>query len=114
MSVENLGCWKDTSTRAIELLEGKHELLQGSYHTRSNPYDKCLEAALSFGYEVFSLQNGGQCGSAANAGSTYTQYGGSGDCRSDGEGGPWSNQVYKILKSGEFLYLILSHVELLF
>ena len=97
--VANLGCWRDISERrAVKSLEGKHDLLQESYRTRSNSYSKCLKAARSFGYEVFALQNGGYCSSAWNAGSTYARYGRSADCKSDGEGGNWANEVYKILK----------------
>ena len=45
---------------------------------------------------MFAVQNGGWCASSAGAPSTYDKYGVSGDCRADGEGGPWANQVYVI------------------
>ena len=45
---------------------------------------------------MFAVQNGGWCASSAGASSTYDKYGVSGDCRADGEGGPWANQVYVI------------------
>ena len=67
---------------------------------------------------MFALQHGGQCFSAWDAGSTYTRYGRSIDCGSDGEGGGWANQVYKMLKFGEFRCLfsslILIHVTICF
>ena len=100
--VVNLGCWKDTGDRAIQSLEGKHDLLQGYYAFRSHPYDKCLEVARSLGYDVFALQDGGQCFSASNADLTYTKFGESSFCESDGEGGPWANEVYKIVQICEF------------
>ena len=46
--------------------------------------------------QVFALQNGGWCATAANAGDTYKKYGPSNSCADDGQGGPWGNQVYKI------------------
>ena len=106
--VVNLGCWRDTSHRAIQSLERRHYLLQDYYITRSYPFNKCMDAARSFGYQVFALQHGGQCFSAWDAGSTYTRYGRSIDCGSDGEGGGWANQVYKMLKFGEFRCLFSS------
>ena len=98
--IDDLGCWKDTSSRAIPTLEKKHPDLKDDYKSRTNAYAKCLKAAKTFGYKVFALQNGGWCASSENAQNTYTKYGMSNDCRHDGEGGPWSNQVYKI--NGKF------------
>ena len=45
---------------------------------------------------MFAVQNGGWCASSATAATTYSKYGKSRSCRSDGEGGPWANQVYYI------------------
>ena len=53
--VRSLGCWADTSSRAIPSLEGKHALLKDSYKTRTEPYEKCLKAALDFGWLLFQL-----------------------------------------------------------
>ena len=96
MEVEDLGCWKDTGHRAIMPIEGKHDLLKDAYRSRTDAYEKCLKAALSFGYKVFAIQHGGWCASATDAEETYDKYGESNACQADGEGGPWANQVYKI------------------
>ncbi|XP_070545885.1 uncharacterized protein [Ptychodera flava] len=94
--VENLGCWKDTSNRAIGSLEGKDNMLDGDYHTRRDAISKCRDAALFRGYSVFALQNGGWCASSVIAQDTYKKYGQADNCAEDGEGGAWANQVYKI------------------
>ena len=63
-----------------------------------------MEAAISFGYEVFALQNGGWCASTATAGKTYQKYGSSAACRDDGEGGFWANEVYRIERGKRYTY----------
>ena len=50
------------------------------------------------GYTTFALQNGGWCASSATAQETFTKYGRSTACKSDGKGGPWGNQVYMMCK----------------
>ena len=47
---------------------------------------------------MFALQDGGLCASSPTANETYPKYDESSDCKDDGEGGPWANQVYEILK----------------
>jgi len=98
LKFESLGCWKDFFLRAIDTLEGEEEapLLDGDYQDRKDAILKCAAAADQLGYKVFALQNGGECYSSADAGSTYKAHGVSKDCRLDGEGGPWSNHVYRI------------------
>merc|ERR1712055_344839 len=94
---ESLGCWGDSVFRAIETLEGKHELLNDSYSDRENALEKCGQAAESNGFNVFAVQNGGYCSSAADAEQTYKKHGVSTGCEKDGEGGGWANHVYKIV-----------------
>ena len=91
-----LGCFRDTGSRAIPFLEGQDPLLDGSYRSRQNPIHKCYLTALKRGYQVFAVQHGGQCFSGPTAHQTYNKYGPSDECKSDGEGGPWANQVYNI------------------
>merc|ERR1719333_1569748 len=74
--VEDLGCWKDTGNRAIPTIEGQDPLLMDSYHSRTNAKEKCLQATLKLGYEIFALQNGGWCATSATAHDTYKKYGG--------------------------------------
>jgi len=91
-----IGCFKDTSSRAIPTLEGEDSILDGSYGMRENPIEKCYEAANTRRFSVFAVQDGGWCASSLLAAQTFDKYGNSSDCKSDGEGGPWANQVYLI------------------
>ena len=100
---KSLGCWKDTSDRAILTLEGSSSILDGSYGSRTYAIQKCYEAASSLGYDVFAIQDGGDCFSSATARDTYKKHGPSTSCRDDGKGGPWANEVYEIVK-GKFVY----------
>ena len=43
---------------------------------------------------MFAVQDGGWCASSATATETYDKYGKSTDCKPDGVGGPWANEVY--------------------
>ena len=97
LKIEDLGCWKDTGTRAIPALDGKYPTLMDNYWSRSNAYQKCLDAANDLGYKVFALQHSGWCASGPGAEATYKKYGASNACKADGEGGWWANQVYKIV-----------------
>ena len=103
LGYETIGCYRDTSNRAIEPLEGKDSILDGAYWTRKNPIAKCAQAARRAGYGMFAIQNGGWCAASATAVKTFNKYGKSAACRSDGEGGPWANQVYVI--KGKLKYL---------
>ena len=107
----SLGCWKDTSSRAISILEGKNPFLDGSYRTRKRAIQKCFYAAKSLGYDVFAVQDGGQCGTSSAAKSTFKKYGESTACKLDGKGGAWANNVYEI-NQGIFFHQIL--IELFF
>ncbi|XP_078691944.1 uncharacterized protein LOC144922175 [Branchiostoma floridae x Branchiostoma belcheri] len=91
-----LGCWADTSDRAIPILEGTDPRLDGPYQSRQDAIQKCYQVAQSRGFTVFAVQNGGQCFGSANAFNTYNRYGPSTACAADGEGGPWANEVYQI------------------
>ena len=93
---ESIGCYKDTSNRAIPTLEGADAILDGSYPSRKSPIAKCAVAAMRKGYSMFAVQNGGWCAASATAPQTFDKYGKSSACRSDGEGGGGANQVYVI------------------
>ena len=77
--------------------------MDGAYWTRKNPIAKCAQAARRAGYGMFAIQNGGWCAASATAAKTFNKYGKSAACRSDGEGGPYANQVYVI--KGKLKYL---------
>ncbi|XP_027041762.1 uncharacterized protein LOC113669882, partial [Pocillopora damicornis] len=91
------GCYKDTSKRAIQTLEGKDSILDGLYWNRKDAIAKCAVAATRAGYKMFAVQNGGWCASSATAPVTFAKYGKSTSCKQDGEGGPWANEVYSIM-----------------
>ena len=69
------------------------------YKRRSNPVEKCFQAALSKGYSVFAIQDGGQCFTSKKAIATYKKYGTSSECLGNGRGGPMANDVYEIKKA---------------
>lgn len=75
-------------------------VLDSPYVERKEPTAKCAQAAYSRGFHIFGLQDGGD--SSAHANSTYHLYITSEDCREDGEGGKWANQVYQIQVLEEF------------
>ena len=93
---DTVGCYKDTSDRAIQTLEGKDSILDGSYSSRTNPIGKCAVAAMRAGYSMFAVQHGGWCAASDTAAQTFDKYGKSTACKADGEGGGWANQVYVI------------------
>ena len=59
----------------------------------------CHAIASAAGYEVFALQQPGNCFSGPQAHTTYNKHGPSSYCV-NGKGGTWSNSVYRI-KKGE-------------
>ena len=91
-----MGCFKDTSNHAIQIIEGMDSILDGSYSSRLNPIAKCAVAAMRAGYSMFAVQNGGLCAASATAPQTFDKYGKSAACKVDGEGGQLANQAYLI------------------
>lgn len=91
-----IGCFQDRDDRAIPTLEGQDPILDGDYKTRLDPISKCFQAAKKRGFRIFAIQDGGWCATSASAAKTFNRYGKSSACKSDGEGGPWANQVYYI------------------
>ena len=78
----DVGCFLDKWIRAVPTLEGNHPLLMDSdYKSRSDPLQKCAEAALDKGFQVFGLQNGGQCFAGVNGETTFDMYGPSNQCQ---------------------------------
>ena len=95
-AVQRIGCYKDTSRRAIPLLEGKISFLKGNYQRRRKAIEKCAYAAIRFGYSIIGVQNGGHCASGPQARFTFAKYGRSRRCK-NGRGGPWANDVYRVI-----------------
>ena len=81
----SLGCWKDTSTRAINNYEGKLGIAD------------CYERAKTLGNEIFAIQYGSECWTTATAKDTYKKYGpAKGCCSEHGTGGRYCQEVYEI------------------
>ena len=113
MEYESAGCFKDDSSeRAIESVDGKYHpdfpsssLLVNDYKTRTKAVQKCAVFAKLQGYKTFGIQDGGMCVTSASAHKTYNKYGESRDCKSDGKGGLWANQVYRFSeRKGIFMF----------
>ena len=94
----DVGCYRDTEDRAIPRLEDTDLVLDGAgefgYQGRQNAIVKCAVAARKRGFPAFALQNGGWCAAGAKALETFNKYGRSRDCKIDGKGGRWANNVY--------------------
>ncbi|KAL9961874.1 hypothetical protein ACROYT_G030906, partial [Oculina patagonica] len=96
----SLGCWSDTtdwrdsSKRAMMVMEGLDPILADNYHERKQPISKCADVAKRLGFHVFAVQNGGQCFGGADE-NNYKTYGPSEKC-ADGVGGSLANDVYKL------------------
>ncbi|XP_028409034.1 adhesion G-protein coupled receptor D1-like [Dendronephthya gigantea] len=97
---EYLGCFKDTSTRAMPVALPRD---------RSDLLKSCKQEAAFRGYTVFGIQNGVECWSGPDAASTYKKYGVSDKCR-NGLGGPWANDVYRVHTDNAQLAGILSDI----
>lgn len=92
-----VGCYRDTSDRAIPTLEDTDSVLDGSvfsYQKRQNAIVKCAVAARKRGFPAFALQDGGWCAASSKALDTFNKYGNSSDCQNDGRGGLFANNVY--------------------
>ncbi|XP_020631489.1 uncharacterized protein LOC110068454 [Orbicella faveolata] len=101
ITLQKVGCFKDTGRRAIPQLDGKSILLRGPYRRRKLAIQKCALETARRGYLYFGVQHGGWCASGPRAHRTYAKYGRSNRCR-NGKGGPWANDVYRV--SGKCRY----------
>ncbi|XP_020631488.1 uncharacterized protein LOC110068453 [Orbicella faveolata] len=95
VTLQRIGCFKDTARRAIPQLDGKSILLRGSYRHRKFAIKKCALESARRGYKFMAIQHGGWCASGPHAHRTFARYGRSNRCR-NGKGGPWANDVYRI------------------
>ncbi|XP_039257688.2 uncharacterized protein LOC120334273 isoform X2 [Styela clava] len=89
-----IGCFKDDEERAIPSAEGKSELLEEDYRTRSKSYEKCAEYAATNGYHVFAIQER-MCMTGPRAHLTYSKYGPAENCNNY-VGGPLVNGVFAL------------------
>ena len=98
-----VGCYKDTADRAIPTLEDTDSVLDGGaflYQRRQNAIVKCAVAARKRGFPAFALQDGGWCAASADVLETFNKYGESSDCKNDGKGGGYANNVYVFQDEG--------------
>merc|ERR1712048_53819 len=93
--MKHMGCWKDTIVRAMPTLEGRDPRLDGEYQMRGDAISKCYQVALSRGYKYFGLQHSGRC-LAGNDDEAFKKYGKSLDCKGEGKGGKWANDIYLV------------------
>lgn len=100
--IKDTGCYKDNPDRALPLLEAMSPLLDGSYMQRAAAIRRCAKAAYDLHLHVFAVQNGGQCLGGTDANLSYNKYGSSTQCQGNGRGGPWANQVYKIISKRHY------------
>ncbi|XP_048589005.1 uncharacterized protein LOC5518116 isoform X2 [Nematostella vectensis] len=91
-----IGCWRDSSQRALRSMEHTDTKLDDFYLSRDSPIEKCASVAQKRGYPVFALQNGGECYSGPGAETEYTKFGVSRDCRGK-LGGPYANSVFRLI-----------------
>ena len=89
-----MGCYKDTSDRAFP-----------NYHRTNGTVEGCYKEALELGYEVFGVQNKGECWLDGAKKNNYDKHGESPACR-NGIGGVWANDVYRI----NSMFIIISGV----
>ena len=91
----HLGCWRDTGNRAVPQMDGSDPRIRGAYQRRANAINKCYQVARERKMVLFAIQHGGWCAAAPNF-NGYKKYGKSNKCR-NGKGGPWANDVYRIM-----------------
>ena len=117
VAYESVGCYKDSKERRAiesvdEIIEGdfvKGQFYADNYKTRKQAVRQCGFIAKLKGYKMFAVQDGGLCLTSATAHQTYNKYGESQDCKSDGKGGPWANQVYRFPeREGKLNHIFLS------
>ena len=72
------------------------DMFREYYKTREKSVQKCGLFAKLQGYQMFAGQDGGLCLTSPTAHKTFDKYGKSQDCKGDGKGGPWANQVYRL------------------
>ena len=79
-----MGCYKDSLPRAFP-----------DYYDTGLTVAGCYQKAIELGYEIFAIQNGGECWLDDSTQNNYDKYGKSDKCKGE-SGGKWLNSVYKI------------------
>lgn len=87
--IRRIGCFKDKPRRAAGSMVANQKGLKFAVRD-------CAHQARKRGYNIFAVQNGGECFLGPRAKITYNKYGRSTKCRG-GKGGPWANDVYHLI-----------------
>eukprot|EP01084_Bolivina_argentea_P240285 403716_1 len=82
MDFDHLGCWRDKTTKAMELFIGADYTVT-----------LCFEECLNQKYKYFAVQNGSHCFCDDNYDNS-TRYGAATNCGIAGTGGIWANDLY--------------------
>ena len=94
-----LGCWKDHIPRTLFNLEPVISVIEGPYTDREGlAISTCFRYARKGSYNIFALQEGGQCWVSYRDDNSYMRYGrSSSKCPDNGYGGPMANEVYEVV-----------------
>ena len=84
-------------------------MLRGNYKRRRKAIEKCAYEAVKRGYQFIGIQDSGWCASGPRAHKTFAKYGRTNRCR-NGKGGPWANDVYRII--GETVFGEISSFQI--
>ena len=96
----SIGCYHDHfPDRVIPSIEGDTPILDGHYRWRTNRIEKCYQAAVSFGFKMFALQDGGECRASNNGQWDYWRYG---DCEVTNKCKPISQRDGVVVKEGSY------------
>ena len=113
LPVIQLGCWDDTAyiPKALQDVEPILAQLYPEHITiqfREKPIVLCFLTAKFMGRKIFAVQNGGQCFTEGPEDEDVPSkwrgdhkfYGSSDQCKNDGKGGVFANEVYGWIKQG--------------
>ena len=103
LPVEQLGCWSDAGNLPKALQNVEHILKQ--LYPGVSEVTSCFGTAKYMGRKIFAVQNGGQCFTEGPGVPLYWRgdhkfYGPSNECKNDGKGGAYANEVYGWMKLG--------------
>lgn len=80
-----MGCYKDKWDRVFP----------DYFETTGKTIEECFQKAVELGYEMFAIQNGGECWLDGTKQNAFDKYGKSDKCLGK-YGGKWANSVYRI------------------
>ena len=78
------------------------------YSGTGHSVEGCYQKAIELGYEMFAIQNGGECWLDDSQKNDYDRYGPTDKCVGD-VGGKWVSSVYRV--KSKFVYLLVFWVR---